>query len=384
MSVARHEMRSAAAPGQRQGLRIAFYGSSLLSSYWNGAATYYRGILRALAARGHAITFFEPDVLDRQQHRDIEPPDWCRVEVYPGTEAGMRAAAARAAGADVIVKASGVGFMDDELLSTVHAAGSPGALRVWWDVDAPATLAAIADVPDHPLRRALRGTIDLVLTYGGGPVVCDAYGRLGPAPCVPVYNAVDPATHHPVPADQRLAADLSLLANRLPDREERIGEFFLRPAKALPERRFVLGGAGWDAAGLPGNVGHLGHVPTGDHNAFNASPLAVLNVNREDMATIGFSPATRIFEAAGAAACIVTDDWPGIDQFLEPGEEILVARDGQEVAAILEGLSPERARAIGARARRRVLAEHTYERRAAALDSLLRDMLERRRTEVAA
>jgi spore maturation protein CgeB len=384
MTAARQKVGSAAVVTKCDGLRIAFYGSSLLSSYWNGAATYYRGILRALAVRGHSITFYEPDVLDRQRHRDIEPPDWCRVAVYPGTEAGMRAAAAGAAGADVIVKASGVGFMDDEILSAVHAAGGPGALRVWWDVDAPATLAAIAEVPEHPFRRALRGTIDLVLTYGGGPAVCDAYRQLGPAPCVPVYNAVDPATHHPVAPDPRFAGDLSLLANRLPDREERIAEFFLRPAAALPERRFMLGGAGWDAARLPANVALFGHVPTVNHNAFNASPLAVLNVNRKDMATIGFSPATRIFEAAGAAACLITDDWPGIDHFLAPGEEILVARDGQDVAAILGGLKPERARAIGARARRRVLAEHTYERRALAVDRLLRDMRERRRTEVAA
>lgn len=365
-------------------MRIAFYGSSLLSSYWNGAATYYRGILRALALRGHAITFYEPDVLDRRAHPDIEPPDWCRVVVYPGTEAGLRDAAAGAAAADVVVKASGVGFMDDELLSAVHAAGRPDALRVWWDVDAPATLATIRGAPDHPLRKALRGTIDLVLTYGGGPAVRDAYGRLGPAPCLPVYNALDPETHYPVAPSARFKADLSLLANRLPDREARIADFFRHPASLAPERRFLLGGAGWEPAALPANVTCLGHVPTAEHNAFNAGPLAVLNVNRDDMAAIGFSPATRIFEAAGAAACIITDDWPGIDQFLEPGREILVARDGRDVAAILEGLTPETSRAIGARARQRVLSQHTYERRAAALDAHLEDMLKRRRTEAAA
>ena len=122
-------------------MRIAFYGSSLLSSYWNGAATYYRGLLQALAGYGHAITFYEPDAFDRQAHRDIDPPDWARVVVYPATPAGLDGVLAQAEQADLVVKASGVGVFDDELVAGVLAHARPGALRVFWDVDAPATLA---------------------------------------------------------------------------------------------------------------------------------------------------------------------------------------------------------------------------------------------------
>jgi spore maturation protein CgeB len=351
-------------------MRIAFYGSSLLSAYWNGAATYYRGLLSELARHGHAVTFYEPDAFERQQHRDIDPPPYARVVVWPATEDAARAVAAEAAAADVVVKASGVGVFDDLLLDAVLAAARPEGIRIFWDVDAPATLAEMRQDPGHPLRRALPA-LDLVLTYGGGPPVVAAYQGFGARACVPIYNALDPASHHPVPPDPAFAADLAFLANRLPDREARVERFFLDTAARLPEKRFLLGGNGWHDKGVPPNVRLLGHVGTAQHNAFNASPRAVLNVARDSMAEVGFSPATRVFEAAGAGACLITDAWEGIELFLAPGTEILVARDGQDVADHLAALTPARARAIGAAALARVRADHTYADRAGTVDRLL-------------
>ncbi|MBX9698073.1 MAG: glycosyltransferase, partial [Acetobacteraceae bacterium] len=256
--------------------------------------------------------------------------------------------------------------------------------RIFWDVDAPATLAELREAgPAHPLRRMLP-RLDMVLTYGGGPPVVEAYRALGARRCVPVYNALDPATHHPVPAEPRFAADLAFLGNRLPDREARVEEFFLRPATLLPDRRFLLGGNGWEDRAVPANVTRLGHVFTRDHNALNAIPLAVLNIARDSMAAVGFSPATRVFEAAGAGACLITDSWDGIELFLAPGEEVLVARDGADVAALLSALSQGRARAIGAAARSRILAAHTYDRRAEQVDALLRMTAAERRERSAA
>ncbi|MGB3929797.1 MAG: hypothetical protein WBL20_12630, partial [Sphingobium sp.] len=147
-------------------MKIAFYGSSLLSSYWNGAATYYRGILRELAARGYAIHFYEPDAFDRQQHRDIDPPDWATVTVYPATVEALGRVMDEAADADVVVKASGVGVFDDELIAGVMQRAAPHALHIFWDVDAAATLDEMRVAPQHPVRQALPG-LDLVLTYGG-------------------------------------------------------------------------------------------------------------------------------------------------------------------------------------------------------------------------
>jgi spore maturation protein CgeB len=352
-------------------VKIAFYGSSLLSSYWNGAATYYRGILHALAQRGHEITFYEPDAFDRQQHRDIDPPEWVRSVVYPATEEGLRSVLAEAGDADIVVKANGVGVFDRELLEGVIAGAREGALRIYWDVDAAATLDEMRREEDHPVRQALPH-LDLVLTYGGGPPVINAYEGFGAERCVPIYNALDPSTHFPVDPDPAFACDLAFLANRLPDREARVEEFFLRPAAALPERRFLIGGNGWETKAMPENVRAIGHVGTRQHNAFNCTPQAVLNVARDSMAEVGFSPATRVFEAAGAAACLITDAWEGIEQFLEPNEEVLVARDGQDVADHLAALTPERARSIGQAALKRVLAEHTYALRGVEVDEVLR------------
>jgi spore maturation protein CgeB len=364
-------------------MKIAFYGSSLLSAYWNGAATYYRGLIRALAALGHEVTFYEPDAFDRQAHRDIDPPDWARVVVYPATEAAAREALAHAAHADVVVKASGVGVFDDLLLEGVMTAAPPQAVRIFWDVDAPATLADMRAHPDQPLRRILPD-LDMVLTYGGGRPVVDAYEALGARMCRPIYNALDPTTHHPVPPEPRFAADINFLANRLPDREARVERFFLEPAARLPDRRFRLGGSGWEDKPMPPNVLRAGHVGAADHNAFNTSALAVLNVARDSMADVGFSPATRVFEAAGAGACLITDAWEGIELFLEPNAEVLVARDGQDVAEHLAALDPARSRAIGEAATRRILSEHTYDRRAAEVDALLRREVAAKRERSAA
>jgi spore maturation protein CgeB len=352
-------------------MRIAFFGSSLVSSYWNGAATYYRGLLRELAAGGHAITFYEPDAFERQQHRDMADPAWARVVVYPASDDGWRRALDEAVrSADLLVKASGVGVFDRELERAVPELARTGTMTVYWDVDAPATLEAIAADAEHHLRRMIP-RYDLVLTYGGGDPVVRDYKRVGARECVPIYNALDPRTHHPVAPRADFRCDLSFLGNRLPDREARVAEFFLAPARRHPDKSFLLGGAGWRAEDVPANIRVAGHVGSGEHNAFYCSGAATLNVNRGSMARYGFSPPTRIFEAAGAGACIITDAWEGIECFLTPDEEILVAASGNEVADIVGRLTPAAARRIGAAAMARVRAEHTYAHRAKQVVELL-------------
>ncbi len=357
---------------RKRKLHIAFFGSSLVSAYWNGAATYYRGIIRMLHANGHQVTFYEPDAYDRQQHRDIPDPEYARCVVYPaGGESGARRAIEHARGADIIVKASGVGVHDAFLEKAVLEQKCPDTLSIFWDVDAPATLDRVHSDPRDPFRPLIP-RYDFIFTYGGGEPVIEAYRALGARACIPVYNALDPETHHPVPPDPRFKGTIGFLGNRMPDREERVHEFFFAPARELPECRFLLGGNGWNS-NVPdlGNVTCLGHVYTNDHNAFNCSQTAVLNINRESMARYGYSPPTRVFEAAGAGACIITDSWPGIDRFLDPGSECLVASNGREVAALVRELTPAKARRIGRNARKRVLAEHTYAHRARQVESLL-------------
>ncbi|MBX6365762.1 MAG: glycosyltransferase [Gemmatimonadetes bacterium] len=351
-------------------MRIYVFGSSIVSAYWNGAATYYRGIFRGLAGLGHSIDFCEPDIYDRQANRDLpEDPGWVRVRVYRGEAALERLLAEAAARADLVVKCSGVGALDRELEERVATMVGP-ALRAFWDVDAADTLARVeADAAD-PLRRWIP-RFDVVFTYGGGAPVVERYLALGARVCEPIYNGLDPDVHHPVPPARELACDLVFMGNRLPDRERRVEALFLAVAERLPEHRFLLGGSGWGDRALPPNVRWLGHVPTARHNAVNGSARLVLNIHREAMAHNGYSPATRMFEAAGAAACQITDAWPGIEEFFEPDREILVAACADDVVRLVRALPPRRAREIGAAARARAVRDHSYAGRARQVDAAL-------------
>jgi spore maturation protein CgeB len=356
-------------------MRIAFFGSSILSSYWNGAATYYRGLLRSLAELGHDITFYEPDAYGRQQNRDVHELPWIRSAVYSGTdETAVERCLQEAAVADVIVKASGVGVFD-ELLENRIAHFGAGHVRIFWDVDAPATLDRVLSNKGDLFRAAIP-EYSAIFTYGGGQRVIDAYVALGAKSCTPIYNAVDIDTHFPVPADPQFESVLAFQGNRLPDRESRVDEFFFKPAALRPEQIFLLGGSGWDDKPKTANVRYIGHVSTKVHNTFNSSARFVLNINRDSMASYGFSPPTRVFEAAAAGACLITDAWEGIEMFLQPGSEILVARDGADVADIVQNVPPETAKAIGNAGRSRILAEHTYRHRAMEVDVLLRELQE--------
>ncbi len=352
-------------------MQIAFFGSSLVSAYWNGAATYYRGIIHALHALGHTITFYEPDVYERQQNRDMEDPEWARVVVYSADgEDAVHAALAEARHADMVVKTSGVGVFDELLEAAVLEIRRPGIIVAFWDVDAPATLDRVHSDPADPFR-SLVPQYDLILTYGGGNPVVEAYKALGARECYPIYNAADPRTHHPVPPDPRFEGLCGFLGHRLPDREERVEEFFLKPASRLPDQRFILGGNAWGDKPMTPNVNYIGYVSTREHNAFNCTLQTVLNVSRSSMARYGFSPPTRVFEVAAAGACLITDAWEGIDQFFEPDKEILVAADGDAVTNYLQWIDPVQARAIGKAAHRRILAEHTYQHRAVQVQQIL-------------
>jgi spore maturation protein CgeB len=349
-------------------MKIFVFGSSITSSYWNGAATYYRGIYKNLAALGHDVTFAEPDIYDRQKNRDAEA-EYVRVIVYR-TPDDIERLLADAREADLVIKHSGVGADDDLLERRVLECQSAHTLVAFWDVDAPATLARVEHDRDDPFRTLIP-RYDLIFTYGGGPPVVEHYRALGAKNCHPIYNALEPETHHPVAADPTLACDLAFVAHRLPDREKRVEDFFLRAASLAPEMSFILGGEGWAGKSLPANVRWIGHVATPDHNRVNCSARMVLNINRDSMANVGFSPPTRVFEAAGAGACLITDAWTGLETFFAPGEEILVARSAEEILNHLRNTPVHRSRNIGKAMLARALRDHTYALRAAEVDAIL-------------
>lgn len=354
-----------------KGLRISFFGSSLTSAYWNGAATYYRGIIRELHKCGHRITFYEPDVYERQNHRDIVNLYYADSVVYKPEITELNRCIEKAKDSDIIIKTSGIGIFDEYLESSVLELKSPGKKIIFWDVDAPATLDRINKNENDPFIKLIP-EYDLVFTYGGGEPVVTKYAGFGARKCVPVYNALDPSTHFPEYSNERFEGTLGFMGNRLPDREKRVHDFFFEAATLLPDRKFILGGNGWESY-IPtlNNVKRVGHVFTHEHNAFYCSTLATLNINRQSMADYGFSPPTRIFEAAGAGACIICDKWKGIEEFLDPGTECIVVNSGKDLADVLKNLTALDAKKIGHAGYERVYSEHTYNKRAHCIEKEL-------------
>ncbi|HEY3928619.1 MAG TPA: glycosyltransferase [Candidatus Koribacter sp.] len=357
-------------------MRIFVFGSSLLSSYWNGAATYYRGIYKNLAAQGCEVTFAEPDIYGRQQHRDPGDYSFAKSIVYRTPE-DIDWLLRLACDADLVIKHSGVGAADALLERRVLDCRGPRRRVIFWDVDAPATLASVEHDPHNPFRSCIP-EYDFIFTYGGGPPVIERYQKLGASNCHPIYNALEPESHKPELPDPKLACDLVFVGNRLPDREKRVEHFFFRAAELAPECKFILGGEGWGDKSLPPNVRWIGHVRTSDHNRVNCSARMALNINRESMADVGFSPPTRVFEAAGAGSCLITDAWQGIECFFEPGKEILVASTPDEIVHLLRTVSARKARQIGEAMRVRALREHLYAQRARQAMEILGNIGERR------
>jgi spore maturation protein CgeB len=353
-------------------MKIFVFGSSLTSSYWNGAATYYRGIYKNLHGLGHEITFAEPDIYGRQKKRDAGEIDYAEVIVY-STPRDLDRMLARACDADLVIKHSGVGADDELLEREVLRCRCCGTRAAFWDVDAPATLARVEGNPGDPFL-GLIPQYDYIFTYGGGPPVVEHYLQLGARNCYPIYNALDPESHHPAPPDPALECDLVFVGHRLPDREQRVESFFLRAAQLAPEFSFILGGEGWAGKAMPANVRWIGHVGSNDHNRVNCSARMVLNLNRQSMAAVGFSPPTRIFEAAGAGACVITDAWAGVDTFFEPGREILLAASAEEIVQLLRSVDRRQSTKIGGAMRGRALQDHTYSLRARQVDAILRSV----------
>lgn len=355
-------------------MKIFVFGSSITSSYWNGAATYYRGCYKHLSQLGHKIVFVEPDAYGRQQHRDSGDFSYVESVVYqPGS---LDAMLERASRADIVIKHSGVGVDDDLLEQRVLECATQCAV-CFWDVDAPATIARLEANRQDQFHN-LVPRYDAIFTYGGGPEIRNAYIRFGARAYYSIYNGLDVETHHPVAALRDFACDVAFVGNRLPDREARVEQLFLRAAELMPAHSFLLGGEGWQDKLMPPNVRWIGHVPTGMHNVINCSAGMVMNINRTSMASYGFAPPTRVFEAAGAGACLLCDEWPGIDHFFAPGKEILVIRTAEDVADALTQYDDVARRRIGSAFRERALRDHTYAQRARDILSALEECLSKR------
>lgn len=351
-------------------MKLFVFGASLTSSYWNHAVDYYRGIYKNLADFGFQITFAQPDPYPWQEHRDGGDYNYAELMVYDSPY-DLPAMFTRASEADLVIKHSGVGEADELLNQGVLGCKSADTQVAFWDVDAPATLAAVEHDAFHPFR-ALIPEYDYIFTNAGGPRLIERYERLGARVCHPIYNGLDSTIHYPVPPDSRRACDLLFIADQPLAGERRVEQFFLAAAEMAPEFTFALAGEGWDSRSLPHNVRCFGSVDASHHNWLHGSARMVLNLTSESQAEMGYSPSSEMFEAAGAGACVITGPWEGVETFFEPGCQILVAHDASEIVDLLRTVDKKLAREVGGAMRRRALQEHSYAMRALQVREILR------------
>ena len=350
-------------------MKLVIFGLTISSSWGNGHATLWRGLCRALAARGHEVAFFERDVPYYASHRDTRDPPGCRLRLYAGWDEVRAEAAQELDGADVSVVTS---YCPDGPDAAELALDSQ-TLRVFYDLDTPVTLARLKSgerVSYLPARGL--GDFDLVLSYTGGRALDELRTRLGARAVAPLYGSVDPDAHRPSPASENLPrGHLSYLGTYAADRQRRLEELFIEPARRRPDRRFVIGGSQYpDNFPWTGNIYYVRHMPPPLHPAFYSSSALTLNVTRGAMADMGYCPSGRLFEAAACGTPILSDTWEGLDAFFEPGREILVARNTDEALEALDATPGELSRVAQA-ARERTLAEHTADCRARELEGVV-------------
>lgn len=350
-------------------MKLVIFGLSVSSSWGNGHATLWRGLIRALGRRGHQTVFFERDVSYYASHRDLKELPGLRLELYDDWSAAREAAKCELADADVGMVTS---FCPDGAEACELIQDSRARIRVFYDLDTPVTLSKLREGESVPyIGRSGLEPFDLVLSYTGGPALEHLKIRLGARHVAPLYGHVDPSVHRPVEPEARYRADLSYLGTYAADRQKALEGLFVEPARRMPDRRFVIGGAMYPP-GFPWtkNIHFVRHLPPGEHPAFFASSRITLNVTRRAMADMGWCPSGRLFEAAACGAPVLSDPWEGLEQFYEPGREILLASTTEDAIAAVS-LSDIELRRVADAARERTLTEHTAEHRARELERLL-------------
>jgi spore maturation protein CgeB len=349
-------------------MKIVVFGLTVSSSWGNGHATLWRGLIRALARRGHRVVFYEHDVPYYAGNRDLHEIPGGELVLYDAWD-GVRARAARdVADADVAMVTS---YCPHGIEATALVLEGR-AMRVFYDLDTPVTLARLeAGEEIGYIGPEGLGGFDLVLSYTGGAALEALERRLGARRVAPLYGHVDPEVHRPVERAERFGADLSYLGTYAADRQAALEALFVEPARRLPGRRFLIGGAQYPQD-FPwtDNIHFVRHLPPPDHPAFFSSSRLTLNVTRAAMAAMGWCPSGRLFEAAACGTPILSDAWEGLDAFFAPGAEILVAGSTDEAAAAVD-IDDAELRRIARAARERVLAEHTSDRRAQGLEAAL-------------
>ena len=351
-------------------LRIVILGLTITSSWGNGHATTFRGLVRGLVQRGHSVLFLERDKPWYADNRDLPDPPFGTTALYDGLGALTGEWAGAIRDADLVVVGS---YVPDGIAAGQIVQRLARGVTAFYDIDTPVTLAALADGRcDYLTPELLRG-YGLYLSFTGGPTLAELEDKWGARAARALYCSADPDVYRPDDAAMP-AWDLGYLGTYSPDRQPAVEALLSQPAAAWPDGRFVVAGPQYPAdTAWPGNVERIEHLPPDRHRSFYCGQRYTLNVTRADMIRRGYSPSVRLFEAAACGVPIISDHWPGLDELFRPGEEILIARDAAEILTVLQTMPEERRLAVAAAARARVLGAHTADHRAAALEGYARE-----------
>lgn len=350
-------------------MKFVIYGLAITSSWGNGHATTYRSLARALWRRGHQIHFVEKDEEWYRNNRDLPEPEFCTVHIYDEWKEHATKLVRLAADAEAVVVGS---YFPDAVAATKALLDAGSGPLLFYDIDTPITVAQLrARGRTEYLDPELIPHYATYLSFTGGPVLRELEDRFGAARAVPFYCSVDPELYQPT-IDDKYRCDLSYLGTYAKDRQPKLMRLLNRAAAALPDRRFLVAGPQYpkDTA-WQRNVKRIIHLSPSEHPAFYSSSRFTLNLTRDDMVAAGYSPSVRLFEASACGAAILSDEWVGLEEFLTPGEEILLPKDEHDVVEILLHMpEAERAR-IGRNARERVLASHTASHRASQFENVV-------------
>ena len=351
-------------------MNVVLIGLSVTSSWGNGHATNYRGLIRALTAHGHDVLFLERDMPWYAANRDLPCPPHGRTELYGSVSELRDRFAADVAAADLVVVGS---YVPDGIEVGRWATSTAGGVVAFYDIDTPVTLAALERGVCDYLTADLIPAYDVYLSFTGGPTLARLEQDYGSPRAVAFYCLVDAEAYQPLDVDSRW--DLGYLGTYSDDRQPALERLLIEPARRRPDLRFVVAGPQYPKAiAWPDNVERIDHLPPAEHPAFYAAQRLTLNITRADMIRAGWSPSVRLFEAAACAVPVVSDRWDGLDQIFRVPSELLIADTTGDVLAALEQVDATRRTAIGSAARSRVLAEHTTEHRAEQLESLVAEV----------
>ena len=355
-------------------LDIVILGLSITSSWGNGHATTYRGLVRALDDHGHRVHFLERDVPWYAGHRDLPEPPYGRTILYDALEALKDRHTALVREADLVVVGS---YVPDGVAVGTWVTETARGATAFYDIDTPVTLAKLRRNDHEYLAPELIPRYDLYLSFSSGPLLDHLEQAYGSPAARPLHCAVDPALYGP--EAQPIRHDLGYMGTYSDDRQPPLERMLLDPARQWTDGRFIVAGPQYPASvDWPPNVDRVEHLPPSVHREFYNAQRFTLNITRADMIEVGYAPSVRLFEAAACGTPIISDYWEGLETFFTPGEEILISRSADDTLRYLRELTDDARRAIGRRARDRVLRHHTSAHRAAELEGYARDVLAHR------